>query len=101
MLANSTNCCRFSDAEVQRDAKLVSYEIVDKQTKPYIQGVCVHGAAAAVRLAAVEGMDVSGRHREWWQWLLTCPVLAFLTPFLLPLAVMAGPKRAPYHTHDC
>ena len=29
---------RFSDSEVQRDAKLVSYQIVDKQTKPYIQG---------------------------------------------------------------
>ncbi len=31
---------RFSDSEVQRDAKLVSYQIVDKQTKPYIQGRC-------------------------------------------------------------
>lgn len=29
---------RFSDSEVQRDAKMVSYDIVDKQTKPYIQG---------------------------------------------------------------
>ncbi|EFN50655.1 hypothetical protein CHLNCDRAFT_144025, partial [Chlorella variabilis] len=28
---------KFSDAEVQRDAKLVSYNIVDKQSKPYIQ----------------------------------------------------------------
>lgn len=29
---------RFSDSEVQRDAKLVSFQIVDKQSKPYIQG---------------------------------------------------------------
>ncbi len=29
--------CRFSDKEVQRDAKLVSYDIVDKDSKPYVQ----------------------------------------------------------------
>ena len=29
---------RFSDNEVQRDAKLVSYQIVDKSGKPYVQG---------------------------------------------------------------
>lgn len=30
-------CCRFTDKEVQRDAKLVSYNIVDRQGKPYVQ----------------------------------------------------------------
>ena len=29
--------CRFSDKEVQRDAKLVSYDVVEKNTKPYVQ----------------------------------------------------------------
>ena len=28
---------RFSDKEVQRDAKLVSYDVVEKNTKPYVQ----------------------------------------------------------------
>jgi heat shock protein 5 len=28
---------RFEDKEVQRDKKLVSYDIVDKATKPYIK----------------------------------------------------------------
>lgn len=30
-------CNRFTDKEVQRDAKLVSYNIVDRQGKPYVQ----------------------------------------------------------------
>ncbi len=30
-------CCRFTDKEVQRDAKLVSYDVVEKNTKPYVQ----------------------------------------------------------------
>lgn len=29
--------CRFDDAEVQRDKKLVSYEIVNESGKPYVQ----------------------------------------------------------------
>lgn len=32
-----TVCCRFKDKEVQRDAKMVSYKVVDKETKPYIE----------------------------------------------------------------
>jgi hypothetical protein len=28
---------RYEDKEVQRDKKLVSYDIVDKSTKPYIK----------------------------------------------------------------
>ncbi len=27
---------RFSDKEVQRDAKMVSYKVVDKASKPYV-----------------------------------------------------------------
>lgn len=30
-------CCSFKDKEVQRDAKMVSYKVVDKETKPYIE----------------------------------------------------------------
>ena len=29
--------CSFKDKEVQRDAKLVAYKIVDKATKPYVE----------------------------------------------------------------
>jgi hypothetical protein len=29
--------CRYEDKEVQRDKKLVSYDIVNKATKPYIK----------------------------------------------------------------
>ena len=29
--------CSFKDKEVQRDAKMVSYKVVDKETKPYIE----------------------------------------------------------------
>ena len=29
---------RFSDSDVQRDRKLVSYDIIDKGSKPYVQG---------------------------------------------------------------
>jgi heat shock protein 5 len=29
--------CRFDDKEVQKDKKLVSYDIVDKQGKPYVK----------------------------------------------------------------
>ena len=43
---------RFSDAEVQRDAKLVSYNIVDKQSKPYIQGRNLYCTCAARRTTA-------------------------------------------------
>jgi hypothetical protein len=33
----TTSCCNsYGDKEVQRDAKLVSYDIVDKAGKPYI-----------------------------------------------------------------
>lgn len=28
--------CRFADKEVQRDAKMVSYKVVDKSGKPYV-----------------------------------------------------------------
>ena len=31
------NCCSFKDKEVQRDAKMVSYDVVDKKGKPYVQ----------------------------------------------------------------
>ncbi len=31
------SCCSFKDKEVQRDAKLVSYKIVDKGGKPYVE----------------------------------------------------------------
>lgn len=30
-------CHRYEDKEVQRDKKLMSYNIVDKQGKPYVQ----------------------------------------------------------------
>ena len=30
-------CCSFKDKEVQRDAKMVSYKVVDKEAKPYIE----------------------------------------------------------------
>jgi heat shock protein 5 len=30
-------CCRYEDKEVQRDKKLVSYDITDKQGKPYVK----------------------------------------------------------------
>ena len=29
-------CCSFKDKEVQRDSKLVSYDVVDKKGKPYV-----------------------------------------------------------------
>lgn len=29
--------CRYKDKEVQRDAKMVSYKVVDKGTKPYVE----------------------------------------------------------------
>ena len=29
--------CSFKDKEVQRDAKMVSYDVVDKMGKPYVQ----------------------------------------------------------------
>ena len=29
-------CCSFKDREVQRDSKLVSYDVVDKKGKPYV-----------------------------------------------------------------
>jgi hypothetical protein len=29
--------CRYADKEVQRDAKMVSYKVVDKGTKPYVE----------------------------------------------------------------
>ena len=29
--------CSFKDKEVQRDAKMVSYDVVDKKGKPYVQ----------------------------------------------------------------
>ena len=29
--------CRFKDKEVQRDAKMVSYKVVDKASKPYVE----------------------------------------------------------------
>ena len=29
--------CSFKDKEVQRDAKMVSYKVVDKEAKPYIE----------------------------------------------------------------
>jgi hypothetical protein len=32
-----TNKTRYEDKEVQRDKKLVSYDIVDKQGKPYVK----------------------------------------------------------------
>lgn len=28
---------RYSDKEVQRDAKMVSYKVVDKAAKPYVE----------------------------------------------------------------
>jgi hypothetical protein len=31
------SACRYSDKEVQRDKSLVSYDIVDKETKPYVR----------------------------------------------------------------
>ena len=36
-LKRGWHCRRFSDKEVQRDAKLVSYDIIEKNTKPYVQ----------------------------------------------------------------
>jgi hypothetical protein len=30
-------CCSFKDKEVQRDAKMVSYKVVDKGAKPYVE----------------------------------------------------------------
>lgn len=29
--------CSFKDKEVQRDAKMVSYKVVDKAAKPYVE----------------------------------------------------------------
>ena len=29
--------CRFKDKEVQKDAKMVSYNVVDKSAKPYVE----------------------------------------------------------------
>ena len=29
--------CSFKDKEVQRDAKMVSYKVVDKSAKPYVE----------------------------------------------------------------
>lgn len=29
--------CRYEDSEVQRDKKLVSYEVVNESSKPYVQ----------------------------------------------------------------
>ena len=34
---NCALCCSFKDKEVQRDAKMVSYKVVDKEAKPYIE----------------------------------------------------------------
>ena len=29
--------CSYKDKEVQRDAKMVSYDVIDKKGKPYVQ----------------------------------------------------------------
>jgi hypothetical protein len=47
---------RYEDKEVQRDKKLVSYDIVDKQTKPYIK-VKVNGEDKVRMLCLTESAD--------------------------------------------
>lgn len=37
VIFNAAPMCRYEDKEVQRDKKLVSYDIVDKQSKPYVK----------------------------------------------------------------
>ena len=39
--------CSFKDKEVQRDAKMVSYKVVDKSAKPYVE------------------VDVAGEKKVW------------------------------------
>lgn len=34
---NASFMCSFKDKEVQRDAKMVPYKIIDKSTKPYVE----------------------------------------------------------------
>jgi hypothetical protein len=64
-----TNPCRFSDAEVQRDAKLVSYKIVDKGGKPYVS-VDVKGEQRVFSpeevCCRVGGGGGTGFGPSWW-----------------------------------
>ncbi len=44
-------CCSFKDKEVQRDAKMVSYKVVDKAAKPYVE-VEISGEKKVIGLPA-------------------------------------------------
>ena len=54
--------CRFDDPEVQRDKKFLSYKVVNKDGKPYIQ-VKVKGEQKVFSLEEISGM-ILGKMKE-------------------------------------
>ena len=54
--------CRFDDPEVQRDKKFLSYKVVNKDGKPYIQ-VNVKGEQKMFSLEEISGM-ILGKMKE-------------------------------------
>ena len=69
-------CCSFKDKEVQRDSKLVSYDVVDKKGKPYVS-VDVAGETKVFSPEEISAMiltkmkDTAGGHeacRAGLQW---------------------------------
>ena len=73
-------CCSFKDKEVQRDSKLVSYDVVDKKGKPYVS-VDVAGESKVFSPEEISAMiltkmkDTAGGYgagRAGWQCLGAC-----------------------------
>ena len=69
-------CCSFKDKEVQRDSKLVSYDVVDKKGKPYVS-VDVAGETKVFSPEEISAMiltkmkDTAGGYeacRAGWLW---------------------------------
>ena len=61
-LSDALGMCRFSDTEVQRDKKLVSYDIVDSNGKPYVK-VPVKGESKTFSPEEVSAM-ILGKMKE-------------------------------------
>ena len=73
-------CCSFKDKEVQRDAKMVSYDVVDKKGKPYVQ------------------VEVSGEKKTFSPEEISAMILSKMkeTAGEHPLCFADGPVLAPY-----
>ena len=74
--------CSFKDKEVQRDAKMVSYKVVDKSAKPYVE------------------VDVAGEKKVWPRpsWCCVCMpplmLLIGLQPCSLGMRAYLGLRAA-------